>query len=74
VDGEQVGALGSGGNAGGAVEEGVAFDAAGERDDDPFPGCVDVMVGAVGAELIATLAASQSRASSRRAVRLPARK
>ena len=38
VHGEQVGAGVAGGDAGGAADQGVAFGAAGQRDDDAFAG------------------------------------
>ena len=55
VDGEQVGALGAGGDAGGPADQGVALGAAGQRDDDPLPrlpGAGDAVVGAVAVELL----------------------
>ena len=48
VDGEQVGALGPGGDPGGAADQRVALGAAGQGDDDPFaglPGRRDVVLG-----------------------------
>ena len=58
VDGQQVGALGVRGDAGGAADQGVAFRAAGQRDHHPLarlPGPGDAMVGAVAFELLVDL-------------------
>ena len=58
VDGEQVGAAGTFGDAGGAADEGVALGAAGQGDHDAFagfPGAFDVVVAAVPVELLVDL-------------------
>ena len=78
VHGEQVAAGGAGGDPGGPADQRLALGPAGERDDDPFPGlpgAVDVVLRRGSAcSASSTLSASQSRASSRSAVRLPTRK
>ena len=59
MHGEQVGAGVAGGDAGGPADQGVAFGAAGQRDDDALaglPGGGDVVVGAVAVELFVDLA------------------
>src|SRR5664280_1200924 len=58
VDGEQVPTVRPGGDAGGTPYQGLAFWAAGERDDDAFPGLPsrgDPVLGAVAVELLVHL-------------------
>ena len=58
VHGEQVGALGAGGDPGGPADQRVALGAAGQRDDDALaglPGGRDVVLGAVPVELLVDL-------------------
>nr|BFE73563.1 hypothetical protein GCM10020092_068640 [Actinoplanes digitatis] len=58
MHGQQVGTLGAVGDPGGPADQGVALRAAGERDDDAFPGLpggVDPVGGAVGVELVVDL-------------------
>ena len=77
VHGEQVAADRAGGDPGGAADQRLAFRAAGQRDDHPlagFPGLPDAVLGPVLSRPSSTLSASHSKASSRRAVRLPTRK
>ncbi len=49
MDGEQVAAGGPGGDAGGPTDEGLPLGAAGEGDDDAFPGLPDASDAVVGA-------------------------